>query len=109
MINEPQGSILPEEDMLAIEQWKRGQELRNIVHTEAWQIVLDTLQRYADVAVEDLLGLTPGDPAVMTAHAAASALVQQNKLFKEDVDTAVAASYEMPDALKSTLKASQQI
>jgi hypothetical protein len=105
---EPQGSILAEEDMLAIDQWKRGQELRNI-GSEGWQIIFDTLERYADVANDDLLRMTPGDPNVMTAHAAASAVRQVSSLFKDDVTSAIAASYDMPDALKSTLKASQQI
>lgn len=107
-IQHSQGRILEEGEVNEIALWKRGQELRSVVGTEAWAIITDTLTAYADGAVRDLLGLTPGDPAVMTAHAAASALVQQNKYFKEDMEAAVRASYEMPETLKSTLREGQR-
>jgi hypothetical protein len=106
-IQEIQGRVLEEGEIAEIEQWKRGQKLRGVVNSEEWQILLDTLQRYADSSVETLLGLPPGDPSVPTAHAAASALVQQRRLFEEDVNAAVQASYEMPEALKSTLRGVQ--
>lgn len=99
-----QSGVLAEDQLLEIEQWQRGRELRNVVNTEAWQIITDTLKRYSDVAVEELLRIAPGDPAVPTAHAAASALVQQYKSFMEDVTVAVQSSYQVPDALKNTIR-----
>lgn len=95
--------VLSEDDLFTIELWKRGRKLSAVVQTEAWEIISDTLKGYVDSAQDDLMRLPPGDPAVMTAHAAASALTQQYKLFLEDIDRAVSASLEVPEALRETL------
>lgn len=84
------------EELQEIELFRRGQQLSSVVNTEAWVILTDTLKSYSDAAVEELLRLAPGDPTVLTAHAAASALVQQNKLFIEDIDRAVEAAQAPP-------------
>ena len=93
-----------EDQLYEIEQWKRGRQLAAIVHTEGWAILKDTLRQYAESANDALLRLAPGDPTVLTAHAAASALAQQYKLFMEDIDSAIAAGEQLPDVLKQTLQ-----
>lgn len=101
-MNEP--NFISGDQLLEIEQWKRGRQLQGIVHTEGWSILKDTLKRYADSAVDSLLRLAPGDPTVPTAHAAASALTQQYRIFMEDIDSAIAAGEQLPDVLKQTLQ-----
>lgn len=98
-----ESNFLSEDEIEQIEQWKRGRQLQAIVHTEGWSILRDTLKRYADSAVDALLRLAPGDPTVPTAHAAASALAQQYRIFMEDIDSAIAAGEQVPEVLKQTL------
>lgn len=94
---------LSPDDLFDIEEHRKGVELRGLVNTEAWQVVKATLKQYADTATNDLLGMAPGDPAVLTAHAAASALVSVSRKFVEDIETAVAKSYDVPAALQPML------
>lgn len=104
-IESAQGVALEDYQRSEIELFETGRELRNVVNTPAWEIILNSMRRYADKAVEDLLNLLPGDPAVTTAHAAASALVQQHIYFKQDVERAVQASYKTPEALLPAVRA----
>jgi len=96
--------VLSEEQLYEIEMWKRGMELRSIVGTEVWEILLGTLRQYVDKADEELRALPPGHPSVVTAHAALSALDQGFKLFKEDIEAAVEASKTVPEALRNTVQ-----
>jgi hypothetical protein len=95
--------VLPEYQLEELEQWKLGNKLRGIVGTEGWELVVDMLKQYETKAVEELLRLAPGDPNVLTVHAAASALVQCNRLFLEDVAAAIESSNRVPDVLKNAL------
>lgn len=104
-IESAQGVALEDYQRSEIELFETGRELRNVVNTPAWEIILNSMRRYADRAVEDLLNLLPGDPAVTTAHAAASALVQQHIYFKQDVERAVEASYKTPEVLLPAVRA----
>ena len=69
--------------------FETGRQLRAVVNTSAWEIVIDTLKSYKDQAIEDLVNLVPGDPTVPTAHAAASALSQQFINFQRDINNAL--------------------
>jgi hypothetical protein len=95
--------FLPEHQIEALEQWKLGNKLRAIVGTEGWELAVDMLKQYETKAVDELLRLAPGDPNVSTVHAAASALTQCNRLFLEDVETAIRSSERVPDVLKNAL------
>lgn len=95
--------VIPEYQLGELEQWKLGNKLRTIVGTEGWELAVDMLRQYEAKAVSELLRLAPGDPHVSTVHAAASALVQCNKLFLEDVDRAIESSNSVPEVLKSAL------
>lgn len=103
------GELLDPHEREEIALWMRGKELQSVVNTPAWEIVLATMQSYADASVETLLSLKPGDERVAAAHAAASALVQQNAYFRQDVQNAVQASFKIPEAMKQTLREAQQI
>lgn len=84
-----------EEIRQAIEDLKhKGRELRTIVGTQAWDIVMSTIQSYVDDANDTLISMVPGDPNVVAAHAAVSALHQFVKNFKEDIHKAVEQSFE---------------
>lgn len=83
-----------------IAEWQRGRELRSVVCTPSWEIICDTIRRYADAANEDLMKLAPGDPRVPQAHAAASAAEQIAINFKRDIEQAVEKSYTTPESLK---------
>lgn len=96
--------VVDEGQLLQVEQWRRGMQLRTIVGTEAWEILLDTLHSYVEKADDDLRSLPPGHPDVVTAHAALSALHQGFKLFQEDVNAAVNAAQTVPDALRNTVQ-----
>lgn len=95
---------LEDADRDDIETYLRGQELRGIVTTPAWDIILASLQSYADQATLDLLKIPPGDERVMAAHAAASAAAQININFKMDVQSAIDAASQLPEILKRGLK-----
>lgn len=99
-----QGHALDPADYDDLVQWERGQELRGIVTTPAWEIITNSLQSYADKAAEELLQLPPGDERVMYAHAAASAAAQINTNFRMDVMSAIEAASTVPEVLKRGLK-----
>lgn len=98
---------LTEEELSDIELWQRGRVLSGIVNTEAWEMLLAALQSYVEQADYDLRRLPPGDPGVVTAHAALSALDQGFRLFKEDIESAVANSETVPEALQGTVRGPQ--
>jgi hypothetical protein len=91
---------LNEDDRAELDLWEKGRELQSIVNTRGFEIILDTLQSYVDNANDSLIRLAPGDPAVITAHAAVSAASQLVNYFKEDINAAVEASHKSPNALK---------
>lgn len=102
-IEQLKGHALEQADYDDIEQWQRGQELRQVVTTPAWEIILNSLQAYSDKAAEALLQLAPGDERVMYAHAAASAAAQINTNFRLDVQSAIDAASQVPEVLKRGL------
>jgi hypothetical protein len=95
---------LTEEDKEELKLWDRGRVLGQIVHTDAWAILLDTIKVKVDRAVATLLDLPPGHPDVPTAHAAASALTQFSIQIQQDVNDAIAASMEQPQVLREAGK-----
>lgn len=86
-----------------IEVYERGRLLRSIVITPAWDVIIDTLRTYKDVAVSDLLSLAPGDVTVPTAHAAAAALTEQFDKFQQDIKNAVDFAAQPSDELRNYL------
>jgi hypothetical protein len=92
------------EEKYEIEQWDRGRVLSQIVHTESWSILLDTIKSYVDDASEALLRLSPGDPNVKEAHAVAYALTDFYEKFQEDINAAIRSSTQTPGALKEAAR-----
>jgi len=99
------GIELTDEERYEIDLYNRGRDLAHLVPSPGWDTALAMLQSYPANAVRDLMGLAPGDPAVETAHAAASGAAQVVAHFIQDVQNAVDASRQMPDALKKGLRA----
>ena len=83
------GRELTEEERAEVELWDKGRTLAQVIHTEAYTILIDTLKSYADRATYDLLKLSPGDEHVKEAHAAAYALNDLAVKFPEDIMRAV--------------------
>jgi len=71
---------------------------------ELWEIILDTLASIRDTAQDDVFELSPGDPIVPTAHAAASALTQAYRVFKEGIEKAIEFSVHPSEELKAYQK-----
>jgi hypothetical protein len=103
-IEQLNGAPLDDADYDDVAQWQRGLELRGVVTTPAWEIILNSLQSYADKAAAALLQLPPGDERVMYAHAAASAAAQINTNFRLDVQSAIEAASQVPEVLKRGLR-----
>lgn len=83
------GRTLTDEERFEVELWDKGRTLAQVIHTEAYTILIDTLKSYADRATYDLLKLSPGSEHVKEAHAAAYALNDLAVKFPEDVNRAV--------------------
>lgn len=100
-----QGAPLEEEDILDLEAYQRGSELRSIVNTPGFEIILNAFKSYEEQAVRLLLSIPPGDKdRVIAAQAAASAIAQVNANFKQDVQTAIEAASQVPQVLKRGLR-----
>lgn len=103
MVDRIQGSLgqeLSPEDKHEVEMWERGRTLAQVINTEAYTILVDTLKAYADEATSSLLKIPPGDEHVPEAHAAAYALNDLFVKFQEDVRNAVNSSMTTPAVLK---------
>lgn len=103
MVDRIQGSLgheLTPEDKYEVELWERGRTLAQVINTEAYKILVDTLKEYADKAVGALLQIPPGSESVPEAHAAAYALTDLCVKFQEDVRNAVNSSMTTPAVLK---------
>lgn len=100
-----QGAPLEEEDILDLEAFARGQELRAIVSTPGFEIIVNAYKSYEEKAIGLLLSIPPGDTdRVMAAHAAASAIAQVNANFKMDVQSAIESANQIPEVLKRGLR-----
>lgn len=107
MISRIEGSIgreLTPEEKYEVEIWDRGRTLAQVINTEAYTILMDTLRTYADRATYDLLKLSPGSEHVKEAHAAAYALNDLVVKFQADVKTAVDNSMVTPAVLKNAAR-----
>ena len=77
--------------------YERGRQLRSVVNSPVWEIVIDTLRAYKDQAEDECFALSPGDQRVLTAHAAASALRDQFVKFQQDINNAVEFAANPPE------------
>jgi hypothetical protein len=77
-----------------------GRQLRMIVNTPAWEIVLDTLNSYVEDADKQVRKMLPGSPEVMAAQAALYALDNLSTKFKEDIERAVNFANNPSDEVK---------
>lgn len=69
--------------------YERGRQLRPLVNSPLWEILVDSLESYRDNANQELVNLAPGDPTVPTVHAAVSAIYDLVAKFQQDVHAAV--------------------
>ena len=80
------------EDREVIERYEKGRSIQQILPFDGWSVVVQMIHDYVDGAIKSLVQLPPGDPAVVPAHAAASALEDfRNKLF-QDINDAINAT-----------------
>lgn len=93
------GFALSEEDEVSIALWQKGKDLEQLSRFQGWTVALEMIGQMVRDANDDLLDLAPGDPRVPTAHAAASALADFFRKFRQDIDTAIRASTQPPDCL----------
>jgi hypothetical protein len=107
-LGETLGDGLTDEDRHELDLWEKGRELQSIVNTRGFEIVLAVLQQYVDLTNQTLIEMSPGDPDVIPAHAAASALYDLNIKFRQDINAAVEASHRSPNALKKAAFAAKQ-
>ena len=98
------GRALTDEERFEITMWDRGRTLAQVINTEAWEILLDTIKSYVDGATEALLRLSPGDANVKEAHAVAFALSDFYQKFQQDVNQAVTTSTVTPAVLKAAVR-----
>jgi hypothetical protein len=89
-----------EGDLLLYEQ---GRVLRPVYKTPAWEIIMGVFEDYRDKARDELIALPPGDPYVVTAHAAASALDDVVAKAKQDFEAAVQAAAQPTQEVASYL------
>lgn len=92
-----------------LELYELGRQLRLVVISPAWEILIDVLNQYREKAKDELMSLAPGDPTVPTVHAASSAVWDVVEKFQQDVmsavDFAANPSREVVDYLNGTLDA----
>ena len=100
VLNRP---LAPEEQE-ELKMWDRGRVLAQIVHTDAWAILLDSIRSYVEQANEDLTNLAPGDVNVPVAHAVAFALKDFYRKFQQDVQKAIETSLQQPQVLREAGK-----
>jgi len=98
------GLELSPEERAEIDLHQKGRALAQKVNFPGWQVALEMLQSYVLKATEVLVNMTPGDPAVPTAQAAASAASQIYSKFVQDVQAAISASEQTPEVLKRGYK-----
>lgn len=93
-----------EEEAAEIQLWQKGKALAQQVQSFGWNVVEEMIHDYVQNATEQLLNLAPGDPTVLQAHAAASALADFERKLRQDVATAVEAARTIPAAVKSGIR-----
>jgi hypothetical protein len=92
------GRALEPDEADEIIQYGKGRELAHLVNDPGWLVALEMLRGYVESATRSLVGLPPGHPDVVAAHAAASAVTDLYTKFIQDVDQAV--NQEPPDVLR---------
>lgn len=95
LLNRP----LTEEEQAEIDLWNKGKALAQVVNFPGWEVAMATLESFAQDTSETVLDMTPGDPAVPTAHAAAYAARQIAFKFKQSIQNAIDASHQTPSAM----------
>jgi hypothetical protein len=95
---------LTPEEIYEVQLWDRGRTLSQIVHTDSWAILLDTIKSYVDGASESLIRMSPGSEHVKEAHAVAFALSDFYLKFQEDINNAIEASTKTPPILREAAR-----
>lgn len=86
-----------------LELYELGRQLRSVINSPGWEVIMLTIQQYVAETTEALLALPPGDPEVPTAHAAASALKDFLHKFRQDIKRAVDFANEPSEDLREYL------
>lgn len=101
----PVASVADDEKQEAY-RWADGNELRNIVDTPGFDIIMSKLNRYMDEAIKDLMIATiPTDKdAVLAKFAIAHAACEIFQRLKTDIENDLAAAKDMPSIIKQGIR-----
>lgn len=86
-----------------LELYEMGRSLRVIYKTPAWDLVMGVFEDYRDRANDELTDLPPGDPRVVAAHAAVSALKDTVRKAQQDFVAAIKMANDPPQEITDYL------
>lgn len=95
--------ILFEEIKEDLELYEMGRALRVVYKTPAWNLVMGVFEDYRDRANDELTDLPPGDPRVVAAHAAVSALKDTVRKAQQDFEAAIEMANNPPQEITDYL------
>jgi|SRR5215469_3248006 len=99
------GINVTSEEEAEIHLWGKGKALRHLTQTFGWDVLKEMLSDYQKGAIEGLLEADETDKeAVYAAFARAKAVNVLISALYSDIDRAIAASEEVPSAIKSNYK-----
>lgn len=90
------GEIQFEDIKSDLELYDMGRSIKAVYKTPAWDLIMGVFEDYRDRANEQLTDLPPGDPTVVTAHAAVSALKDAVNKAQQDFAAAVEMAKNPP-------------
>ena len=86
-----------------LELYDMGRTLRVVYKTPVWDLVMQTFEDYRDRANDELTDMPPGDPRVLAAHAAVSALKDTVRKAQQDFEDAVNMANNPPQIITDYL------
>lgn len=104
-------ALITDEEKQQAYRWADGNELRNIVDTPGFEIIMDKLNRYMDESIKSLLiGTVPTDKdAVLAKFAIAHASCEIFNRLKADIEADLAEAKEMPDLIKQGIRITKNV
>jgi hypothetical protein len=92
-------------------RWVNGQELKHIVDTPGYEIILYKLQTYMDDGIKTLLRSTnpTDDKAVLANFAVAFAACEIFERLKNDISNDLIAAETLPDVVKQGIRITRSV
>ena len=104
-------SGVTDEEMLEARRWANGQELKSIVDTPGFGIVLEILRSFMEQDYNILSSTIPGKnpDEVLANHAVAYTSSSIYKRFRNEVNLSIEASNSVPQVIKEGYKLTKGI